>query len=116
MTHHVLFLDRDNESRLELRANGQNLTAEQYEAITRVLIELRLGGRADERLDLDSQVTAGLFTWSGDLRLVVIEGSLLAGIPVPAGKHKGRVIAFSPDQPEGIVFADFKDYTMEVRT
>jgi hypothetical protein len=109
---HTAWLGKDNDVALELHSSGANLTTLQYDAITNVVIRLRpVGGGAD--VLLDNAVTAGVLDWTTDK--VVIEGSRLPAVPVPAGLYRGRVIAYSADQPLGLVFADFGDYALRVR-
>lgn len=111
---HTVWLNKDNDPALELHSAGANLTSDQYDAITNVIIRLRpVGGGAD--VLLDNAVTAGVLAWTADRR-VVIEGSRLPAVPVPAGLYRGRVIAYSVDQPLGLVFADFENYSVHVRT
>jgi hypothetical protein len=113
---HVLWTGKDNEASLQLTSAGANLTPEQYDAITRLVIRLRpIAGGAD--VLLDSSVTPGLLAWGGSVgALVMIEGGKLPDVPVPAGDYRARVIAYSVDQPQGVVFVDFNEYGFSIRT
>jgi hypothetical protein len=112
---HTVWLGKDNEVALELHSSGANLSSDQYDAITNLVIRLRpVNGGAD--VLLDNAAKPGVLAWDAD-RKVVIEGGLFSVAPVvPAGLYRARVIAYSTDQPLGVVFADFEDYTVQVRT
>ena len=117
MMRHTLWATKDNEVALELRSGGENLAIEQYDAITRVVIRLRPIPAGGGDILMDSSVTPGLLLWGGATgRKVMIEGSKLSDVPVPAGRYLGRVIAYSTDQPDGLVFVDFPDYSLHVRS
>ena len=111
---HTVWLGKDNDVAMELHSSGVNLSADAYDAITNVVIRLR-PARGGPDVLLDNTVTPGILAWTTDRR-VVIEGSELPNVPVPAGAYRGRVIAYSTDQPLGLVFADFEEYAFHVRT
>ena len=110
---HTVWLGKDNDVAMELHSSGVNLSADAYDAITNVVIRLR-PARGGADVLLDNTVTPGILAWNTDRR-VVIEGSELPNVPVPAGTYRGRVIAYSADQPLGLVFADFGEYIFSVR-
>jgi hypothetical protein len=112
---HTLYLGHDNEQALLLERGGSNIPHDEYEAITRIRIDLRplAGG---DTIHLDSVDHPALFLWGGDAGdRVIIEGAALPA-DLPPAAYRARLIAYSPAQPSGIVFVDHADYHLIIRT
>ena len=107
---HTFYLGHDNDQALQLLEAGANLSSARYDAITRVTLTLRDAG--SNTTILDSDVTAGLFDWSGEE--LVIEGSKLDDASVTAGSYNARLVIYSDDQPTGLVWLDFSEYVVRV--
>ena len=102
---HVFWAGRDNERALYLLSDGERLTSSQVDAITRLVLTLRPPVGDDVVLDSDSDST--WYSWDST-RLLLELGSQ------SAGKYRARLVAYSADQPDGIVYADFPNYTVRV--
>lgn len=113
--HHVLWHGKRNSVSFELRSGGGNLDAEQYGGVNRIVMRLRAGG-VGAPIAVDSAATDGFIKWGGETgERVVLDGALLPQTAILAGWYRVRVIAYSADHPEGIVFADYPDYILEIR-
>ena len=111
---HIMWTGKDNESAFELHEAGSNISLAQYDAITRLAIRLRPVPHGADVL-LDSDATPGLLLWGGAKQRVVIEGAKLPDVPAPANEYRARVIAYSVDQPKGVVWVDFDGYSVSIR-
>lgn len=113
MIMHTFYLQHDNEQAFELHEGGVNLSTARYNGITRITIDL------DRGPTLDSDEHEGLLAWGDQDHTVgpkvVIEGSKLAEVAelIP-GRYGARVVAYSTDQPKGVVFLDHLDYRMTI--
>jgi hypothetical protein len=112
---HTLYMGHDNEQALNLRVGGENLSLAQYDNLLRVRVDLRpqAGGAV---IPLDSEDVPGLFRWGGeDGARVVIDGAKLEDVPdLLPGSYRGRVIAYSGNFPNGVVFADYPEYLVVI--
>ena len=113
---HTLWRGKSNAVAYELVSDGSNLDAGQYAAISRVVMRLRPVTGGVSFITLDSDTSGALITWGGAVGdRVVVDGSLLPAANVPAGWYHVRVLAYSVDHPDGMVFVDYPNYWLEVR-
>ena len=116
---HVFFLGHDNAQELRLLDDSTNLSEEQYDAITRVVITLALLFHPEEEaITLDSdEAPNGLIRWGsgGPGDMIRIDGSLLTQAGVTTGVYRARVEVYSVDAPNGLVWINYPMYEVLVR-
>lgn len=109
---HSFYIGHDNDQSFSLLRDGTPLTQEEYDAISRIALTLRpYRGNPNDVTVVDSQ-SSGAISW--DAGEVVIEGSAFLEL-VDQGDYVCRVVVYSGDQPDGVVWLDYRDYVIEVR-
>ncbi len=100
MVRERIYISHDNIVMLKLTTDSDNLTQDQYDAITRMTLDF--GGVIVDS-DIVGEGATQPFDWTSDRKLILDLGKLSTAI---IAKHYDSVkhIVYSPDNPNGLVW------------